>query len=246
MRIIFSRKGFDTGAGGVPSPILANRPISLPIPQNDSFGSSYAALGLGHVVTTLTKGRVRPDTIAHHDPQFHHDIVHFGQAGAAQAHLDNQGVEVGDLFVFFGLFCDREAPSHHPNARPHHRIFGWMRAAYKNTPQEASQRWPDLRHPHFGAERTAHNDTLWSGPGNLAHTASAALRLSVPGGPPSRWQLPPWIAQAGMSYHSAPERWLANHQLQVVARGQEFVVPPHPCAHAWAQTIIAACAAPPA
>lgn len=33
MRIIFSRKGFDSAAGKAPSPILDGRPLSLPIPM---------------------------------------------------------------------------------------------------------------------------------------------------------------------------------------------------------------------
>jgi hypothetical protein len=32
MKIVFSRKGLDSGAGGFPSPIIDGRPISLPIP----------------------------------------------------------------------------------------------------------------------------------------------------------------------------------------------------------------------
>lgn len=32
MRVIFSRKGFDSAAGGCPSPIVEGKPISLPIP----------------------------------------------------------------------------------------------------------------------------------------------------------------------------------------------------------------------
>lgn len=32
MKLIFSRKGFDSSAGGVPSPIVEGRPISFPIP----------------------------------------------------------------------------------------------------------------------------------------------------------------------------------------------------------------------
>ncbi len=37
MKIIISRKGFDSKYGGCPSPIIGNRPISLPIPIGPSF-----------------------------------------------------------------------------------------------------------------------------------------------------------------------------------------------------------------
>jgi hypothetical protein len=35
MKIIFSRKGFDTTFGGVPSPIIHGVPYSLPIPTGE-------------------------------------------------------------------------------------------------------------------------------------------------------------------------------------------------------------------
>ena len=50
MRVILSRKGFDSGAGGVPSPIIDGRPVSMPIPQED--------LGVGDVVERITRGRL--------------------------------------------------------------------------------------------------------------------------------------------------------------------------------------------
>lgn len=240
MRIVLSRKGFDTGAGGVPSPIINNAPISLPIPQNDTMGTPYADLGLGDTVHTLTKGRIGPDAIAHHDPLFADQTVFFGQAGAAQAHLDNQGVEPGDVFLFFGLFCDRNAKGH-PNGKPHHRIFGWMRAEHKMPARQAAQRWPHLRHPHFGKERTAANDTLWAGTGGQARAALPGLRLTEANAAPSFWRLPPWIRHAGMSYHDTTKRWHQDGRIQVVARGQEFVIGPHAASRTWAESIIALC-----
>ena len=47
MRIVFSRKGFDSAAGGGPSPIVGGRPLSLPIPAGAASRTSYDALGLG-------------------------------------------------------------------------------------------------------------------------------------------------------------------------------------------------------
>jgi hypothetical protein len=32
VKLILSRKGFDSAAGGVPSPLIDGRPVSLPIP----------------------------------------------------------------------------------------------------------------------------------------------------------------------------------------------------------------------
>ncbi|HAW36950.1 MAG TPA: hypothetical protein DCX71_12880, partial [Erythrobacter sp.] len=53
--------------------------------------------------------------------------------------------------------------------------------------------------------------------------ASDALRLTVPGGPPSLWQRPAWLKRGGLSYHDRADRWLRGGRLKSVARGQEFV-----------------------
>jgi hypothetical protein len=50
MRVIFSRKGFDSAAGKVPSPIIEGEPISLPIPTERRSETSYRAAGFGKIV----------------------------------------------------------------------------------------------------------------------------------------------------------------------------------------------------
>ena len=103
MRIVFSRKGFDGASGGCPSPILEDRPISLPIPTERRSTVSFEALGLGPLVERASRGRIDRSRLCHADP----DLVHgaFGQTGAAQSHLERRGVGVGDVFLFFGLFA---------------------------------------------------------------------------------------------------------------------------------------------
>lgn len=69
MKIIFSRKGFDSGAksGGVASPILpAGTPCPLPIPEpaESERGWAYAQIqmagqSLGDLVEQLTGNRIR-------------------------------------------------------------------------------------------------------------------------------------------------------------------------------------------
>ena len=118
MKIILSRKGFDAGIGGVASPIFPSGELySLPIPE--SFPSRHSKRykeiqvgnqSLGTIVNDLTGGRVKPDTFAHLDPDLNVLSVPrqtnwrpvFGQAGAAEKHLQNQGVKEGDVFVFYG------------------------------------------------------------------------------------------------------------------------------------------------
>ena len=54
MKIIFSRKGFDTKFGGAPSPIIDGVPYSLPIPTGDYPSvSTYRDLNLGAALSTV-------------------------------------------------------------------------------------------------------------------------------------------------------------------------------------------------
>ncbi len=223
MRIIFSRKGFDSAAGGGASPIVNGRPVSLPIPSGGWSQTSYADLGLGEAVERASRGRVGRGDPCHHDPMFLPDgTCLFGQCGAAQTHLANQGVGPGDVFLFFGLF--REEAS----GEPHHRIFGYLliEETIDLARCGAGQRGAlaALGHPHaLGLH--AGNDTIYRGEGQMAAKASGTLRLTVPGGPPSLWRRPPWLEPDGLSYHRRADRWLADGRLRSVARGQEFVAP---------------------
>jgi hypothetical protein len=221
MRIIFSRKGFDSAAGGAPSPIVRREPISLPIPTSRRSSTTYELAGLADVVMQATKGRLRPENLCHEDPMFHGGRCAFGQTGAAQSHLSKQGLCVGDIFLFFGLFAEQDGRDRH------HRIFGFLqieeirklgRCPYES---EGPQGFP-RRHPHTIGEWND-NNTLYLGRGSKAKSAHESLRLSKAEGPVSRWVIPPWMRAVGLSYHQNPVRWIGESELQIVARGQEFV-----------------------
>ena len=223
MKIIFSRKGFDSSAGGGPSPIVNGRPISLPIPAGAASATTYGDLGLGDHAAKASKGRLGADDYCHHDPMFigrgggQEAECLFGQCGAAQTHLERQNVGVGDVFVFFGLFADEHS------GEPHHRIFGYLRVEEMcplagGAPQDLLA----LHHPHALAMHHK-NDVIWRGEGRVGRRASQALRLTVAEGPPSVWERPDWLKRGGLSYHDKPERWLRGGRLKSVARGQEFV-----------------------
>ena len=221
MRVIFSRKGFDSAAGGGPSPIVDGRPLSLPIPTAGPSRTTYDDLGLGDHAARASRGKFGPDDACHHDPMFLPDgTCLFGQCGAAQTHLANRGVGVGDVFVFFGLF--REEVS----GEPHHRVFGYLRVEevidLATCARAARAALAGHDHPHAIAMH-APNDTIYRGEGATAATATAALRLTVPGGTPSIWQRPHWLRPGGLSYHDRADRWLPGGRLRAVSRGQEFV-----------------------
>ncbi len=232
MKLILSRKGFDSGSGGGPSPIIGGVPISLPIPakpHNDISRTRYCDIGLG--------AHVRDGAaLCHHDPFFADGRVAFGQQGAAAAHLANQGVGVGDIFLFFGLFSgDGHAP--------HHRIFGYL-AVEQILDVAAGDAPPNFApdHPHFLNPDWKHN-RVFVGRGVRASGASPALRLSVADGPVSQWRVPDWLhVRRCLSFHGDPKRWLPDKRLQSVARGQEFVVDVagDVVAMAWLNQIVAA------
>jgi hypothetical protein len=147
MKLILSRKGFDSAAGGVPSPILPDgRFFSLPIPhttapsahattyaQIDAHGRSAAEV-LGDLEPSCEWSEVR----AHLDPDLRKGALPrlrgwrplFGQAGAAQQHRRGEGGGAGDLFLFFGWFRRTRWAGRRleyvPGAPDIHVLFGWL------------------------------------------------------------------------------------------------------------------------
>lgn len=221
MRIILSRKGFDSTSGGGPSPIVGGWPLSLPIPAAEHSRTTYGALGLGEHAARASRGRFGADDLCHHDPMFLADgTCLFGQCGAAQTHLANRGVGGGDVFLFFGLFREESA------GEPHHRIFGYLeverRIDLASCDAVTLAGLRDQGHPHAIAMH-GRNDAIYSGRGKEAGGAPHLLRLTVPGGPPSLWRRPAWLRCGGLSYHDRVDRWLPGGRLRAVSRGQEFV-----------------------
>ena len=149
MKLILSRKGFDSKAGGCPSPIFPDGTLySLPIPGYYSKikyrDIRHGGTNIGKVVKDLTrrrkpKNRIGPKSRAHLDPDIKPSAYSprkkgwrplFGQSGAAQRHLYNQNVQVGDLFLFFGLFQEVEKTSGRwcfvRDAPQQHILWGWL------------------------------------------------------------------------------------------------------------------------
>ena len=167
MRLIFSRKGFDSTAGGVPSPVVSGRPVSLPIPTRMPTPTRYCdvATGIHPLVEELTKGRIRSDYNCHLDPDLDEESLPrragwrgaLGQLGAAQSHLAKNSVGPGDLFLFWGLFrtaaIDPATKRWHFKGPREHRIFGWMQIdevlRVGPDPQQVLRKYPWLeKHPH--------------------------------------------------------------------------------------------------
>lgn len=198
------------------SPIIAGRPISLPIPTRRRSVTTYDQLGLGKIVERVTRGKIARDHLCHEDPMFVGSQCLFGQCGAAQSHLRNMGVGIGDVFLFFGLFAEEQT------GERHHRIFGYLRVDGMVSPSTDELGHMDPPHPHVIGEWNE-NNAIYRGAGGVASKDHHALRLTQPGGPLRHWVVPGWLRSAGLSFHGKPERWLSEDRLEVVARGQEFV-----------------------
>ena len=266
MRLILSRKGFDSAAGKVPSPILEDgRLVSLPIPDREStvrYDEIDSPAGdLGTVVPRLTRDRSRADHRAHLDP----DLVRasrprqrgwqpcFGQAGAAQSALAREGVDVGDLFLFFGWFRQVEETAdgfrYVPRSPDLHVIFGWLQIGKViDLAAEPAPAWA-AEHPHCG-DLQRKNDTLYVASKHLSigesagrqpsairgggafRTLDPALTLTAPEEKRrSHWDLPGWFYPSDerppLGYHSDLSRWTRRGDrvgLTSAARGQEFVL----------------------
>lgn len=238
MKVIFSRKGFDSGSGGGPSPIIGGRPITLPIPTEHRSETTYGDLGLADHVSIASKGRYSGDSLCHNDPMFENGRCAFGQTSAAQTHLANNNVGVGDVFLFFGLFAGQNGRDRH------HRIFGYLQVdevkAIGTSPTLNDQPVGfSMRHPHTLGTWNV-NDTMYIGRGDVSTRADDGLRLSVPGGPVSLWRVPPWLREVGLTYHSRADRWQGSDRLNIVARGQEFVcdITSRQDARAWVSDVI--------
>jgi hypothetical protein len=250
MKLILSRKGFDTGTGGGPSPVLPNaKMVSLPIPEAPrplGAGTPYtdintpANVSMAALIAPLAKnpkllvaGHLDPDLDPGAKPRTEGWHASLGQSGAAASHLVNQGVGPGDLFVFWGLFRQTVQTSDgltwQPGAKPFHAIFGWMTVADVLRPgQDDLPQWL-CDHPHVVDQDRVNNTLYVSNESGLCDYADSR-RLTAPGSSPSLWSLPkslhPDISGNRLSYHRDPSRWenqATTLHLRTAARGQEFV-----------------------
>jgi hypothetical protein len=198
MKIIFSRKGFDSSSGGAPSPIFPDgRILSLPIPDkqspicyNDIRWDEYS---LGTIVSQLTNGKIRGSYRAHLDPDLRREGMPrfgnwkpvLGQTGAAQSHLRNYSINTGDVFLFFGLFQEVHLKGEmivwNKQSMPRHILWGWLQVGeviQVDRCNKTEYGWAGY-HPHF--HRTSEkNNTLYiaqqylSLPGNAIAIQSGA------------------------------------------------------------------------
>jgi hypothetical protein len=241
MKIILSRKGFDSSNGGYASPIMPDgRLLSLPIPvtpkqmENGESGIPYDNLRfdgkpLSEIINQLSGGQFNYPK-AHLDPDLDRNRFEprvqgwkrtLGQQGPPAGILDNNKVEKGDLFLFFGWFRRTRYENGQleyvpPKEGGNHVIFGWLQIerileVQKDQHQDEFPMWLHY-HPHIvNRNIRANNRNIYTN--NKIYIAAEhlildgfsmrgagtfpcfkrSLQLTAPGEKKSRWCLPKWL-----------------------------------------------------
>ena len=258
MKVILSRKGFDSGAGGMPSPILPDGTLlSMPIPREDAYTFDqlfYRDKSYKEILKELNQSF--SGTTCHLDPDIRMGccpraddwVAAFGQAGAALTHLENQGVGVGDLFLYFGWFKATEYDAMGrlrfvKGAPDIQVIYGYLQVGQvlKGTEQIKQLPWhPHSAFPeHLNAIYVASDKVLdLDIPGYGVFTYSDNLVLTKLGESRSRWLLPSCLVGKNISYHSAQN--VRDGYFQSAMRGQEFVVDADTAILTWVRSLIQA------
>lgn len=264
MKIILSRKGFDTQYGGQPSPILPDGTLlSLPIPAKEEklkfseltySGKSY--LDIIHELKSNSK--ITDKYTCHLDPDLRKDVTTrnynwrplFGQTSSSQGHLLKNGVSKGDLFLFFGTFRETEYVNgeiHYiKGAEDLHLIFGYLQIG--NIYSGFNSFNSGIKyHPH-AQERFANdkNDCIYEASErfSLDETLKGAgclnfhegLILTKKGFSKSKWNLPSFFKEVNISYHS--KNSFTSEYFQSAAKGQEFIIDENENVADWARKLI--------
>ena len=190
-KLIISRKGFDSGSGGCPSPIFPDGTMfSLPIPSNDQVELNdlqHGDIDIANVVSGMTNGRIRRRDRVHLDPDLNFGAYRrrtdrpawqqwrgmLGQAGIARSHLNKQGVGSGDVFLFFGLYRRVEETAqgwHFVRGAPElHVLWGWLQVDQKFRVADLGPN--DLpwarHHPHLSSQYRDDRNTVYAAAAKL-------------------------------------------------------------------------------
>ena len=150
MRIVLSRKGFDSGNGGIPSPIMPDGTLlSFPIPSEDGnvtyHDIFYNGKSYHEIMQELSpaaakklensKCHVDPDLLCRYGKEVADWKPAFGQEKESQIHLENHNIGAGDMLLFYGWFrqtgYDSNGKLHFVKPKndftpDRHIIFGYM------------------------------------------------------------------------------------------------------------------------
>jgi hypothetical protein len=264
MKIILSRKGFDSQYGKQPSPILPDGTLlSLPIPSKDEtvcfIDLTYKTKSYYRIIEELNpKTKIKSNYTCHLDPDLRKEtlprqkdwIPLFGQTDSAQGHLTKEGVKENDLFLFFGWFRQTEQVNgilrYKRNAPDLHIIFAYLQIGkmykeHSKMPNEV------LYHPHAHKRyELKKNNSIYRPSNSLSLEPSIkgsgclkyhdSLVLTKTGYSRSIWNLPEFFKAVKISYHS--NKSFYKDYFQSAAKGQEFVIEENKHVTEWAKRII--------
>ena len=197
MKVILSRKGFDSANGGIPSPIFEDDTmLSFPIPSKDHEKDkiTYNELTCNGVLLNkiLKDLGYSGDECCHLDPDL--DITRrvvpvkgwkpaFGQINQSASYLINNQIVSGDLFLFFGnfrhvvesggkyKFARRNKNSEEPYyGREMQAIWGYLQVGKVISKAEEQKKF--LWHPHACEKRISEEKN------NLIFTAAEHLSFA--------------------------------------------------------------------
>lgn len=197
MKVILSRKGFDSANGGIMSPVFEDGTmLSFPIPGKDTEKDRirYEELFYGETCmqTILEALGYRGEKHCHLDPDLVRDrrrpfiqewIPAFGQINQSASYLKNHYIAEGDLFLFFGNFrhvkqnhgtyeyVRRTAETEDPYlGNPLQAIWGYLQVGRVITEPEEQKKlfW----HPHACDKR------IYQEKNNVIYTAGRQLSFA--------------------------------------------------------------------
>ena len=244
-RIVLSRKGFDSKAGGTASPIFSNGSLfSIPIPQQYASPTRYQDLKFegrsgNKILQEASVKLVKPYNFCHYDPLLSEKIGVFGQADASQTELKNNNVGIGDLFLFFGWFNE-----FHKRGDDLHHLFGWLQIDRVINGGENIKKFlnnNNMKHPHgFGDVSRYSNNTIYIAKKNLIidkneyslsghglfKKSHKDLTLTKFKSTRSRWQLPKKYFGKSENVFLNRLRWKdkQNCLVDCIGQGQEFIL----------------------
>lgn len=279
MKIILSRKGLDSEVCDINNLLLTDKEnkknlIMLPIPENDSkhiyrnlkFSDNKEVFNIVKEYLNKSK-KINIESKCHADPNlinYFNDPIFLGSIGQvdqAQGYLQNQKVNIGDLFVFFGAFSDvsidekNELHVNKNNAR--HIMFGYLQIGdiihtYNLTKQERKNyesKYPWLANqPHWTENFYLDNKT------NCIYVASEKFKDTDLVGFGTfefnnelvltkenqncltHWNLPKELKNLNISYHT--QNSYKDDYFQSACRGQEFVIENSVQVENWAENLI--------
>lgn len=264
MKIILSRKGFDSSNGRQPSPIMPDGTLlSLPIPSNDvnnTFSSiKWGGLSYYEIIHSLNpKTHITNDSHCHLDPDLRESVTEremgwkpaFGQRSSSLTLLRKQHVSIGDLFLFFGWFKAAEIVNerlvYNKYAPDLHIIYGYLQVGEILENKRDIPEWLKT-HPHV------YYDDFWRKRNNAIYISSDHLSfqdklkgsgvlefrpdrvLTKNGYSRSRWDLPTIFMNVDITYN--PNPWKDGY-FKSASIGQEFVMDATPEIQKWAKQII--------